>query len=186
MNLLESDAAVSQIVHADVLVLNKVDLADEETIASIQTKVQSLAPTARLLRTRNAAVPRNAIVNAVLLKPDSVEMERDDSSNHLTEDGFTSVSFQSDQPFSIRKFQAFVSGLASQNVFRAKGIVWFRESPARHLFQLTGSRFTIDPSEWRGDRKCQVVLIGQRLDRQALLGQLASCIAATSEGTSDS
>ena len=43
-------------------------------------------------------------------------------------EGFTSVSYETLEPFSLRKFQYFLDNQISQNVFRAKGILWFMES----------------------------------------------------------
>jgi G3E family GTPase len=105
-------------------------------------------------------------------------------SNHLEVDGFTSVSFQSDRPFSIRKFQHFLDNQLPENVFRAKGILWFDESPKRHIFHLSGKRFSLDDDEWKGTPKNQLVLIGQNLDHEALRSQVESCltVASTSRG----
>jgi G3E family GTPase len=99
-------------------------------------------------------------------------------------DGFTSVSFQSDRPFSIRKFQHFLDNQLPENVFRAKGILWFDESPKRHIFHLSGKRFSLDDDEWKGTPKNQLVLIGQNLDHEALRSQVESCltVASTSRG----
>jgi G3E family GTPase len=101
-------------------------------------------------------------------------------SDHLENDGFISISFQSDQPFSIRKFQYFLDNQLPTNIFRAKGIMWFDESPKRHIFHLCGKRFTIDDDEWRGEKKNQLVLIGQNLDQAALLEQLENCLCIPS------
>jgi len=101
-------------------------------------------------------------------------------SNHLENDGFISISFQSDKPFSIRKFQHFLDNQLPINVFRAKGIMWFDESPQRHIFHLCGKRFTIDDDQWKGDKKNQLVLIGQNLDSEILLQQLENCICLPS------
>ncbi|ARV62756.1 cobalamin biosynthesis protein CobW [Nostocales cyanobacterium HT-58-2] len=108
----------------------------------------------------------------------------DHHSDHLENDGFTSISFQSDKPFAIRKFQYFLDNQLPENIFRAKGIMWFDESPKRHIFHLCGKRFTLDDDEWKGEKKNQLVLIGQNLDREALLKQLENCIClpSTSRG----
>ncbi|MEB3179459.1 MAG: GTP-binding protein [Nostocaceae cyanobacterium] len=101
-------------------------------------------------------------------------------SDHLENDGFTSVSFQSSEPFSIRKFQYFLDNLLPETVFRAKGVMWFEESPKRHIFHLCGKRFTLDDDEWKGEKKNQVVLIGQNLDHDTLLAQLQECLTVHS------
>ncbi len=101
-------------------------------------------------------------------------------SDHLENDGFTSISFQSDKPFSLRKFQYFLDNQLPTNVFRAKGIMWFEESPKRHIFHLSGKRFSIDDDEWKGAPKNQIVLIGQGLDIEGLRSQLENCLCTPS------
>jgi G3E family GTPase len=102
-------------------------------------------------------------------------------SNHLENDGFTSLSFESDKPFAIRKFQYFLDNQLPLNVFRAKGILWFDESPMRHIFHLSGKRFTIEDEDWKGKpKKTQLVLIGQDLDHEKLRSQIENCICTPS------
>ena len=101
-------------------------------------------------------------------------------SHHLENDGFTSLSFQTDQPLSIRKFQYFLDNQLPSTVFRAKGILWFDESPKRHVFHLCGKRFSIEDEEWKAQPKTQLVLIGQNLDRDTLLNQLQKCVCVPS------
>lgn len=102
-------------------------------------------------------------------------------SDHLEQDGFTSISFKSDKPLAIRKFQNFLDNQLPSTVFRAKGILWFDESPKRHIFHLSGKRFSLDDSEW-GDRtpSNQLVLIGQNLDHDMLKQQLEDCVCKVS------
>lgn len=102
-------------------------------------------------------------------------------SNHLEIDGFTSLSFQSDRPFAIKKFQSFLDTQLPASVFRAKGILWFDESPKRHVFHLSGKRFSLDDEEWKGSPKNQLVLIGQNLDKDKLRSQLEDCVCLPSK-----
>ena len=101
-------------------------------------------------------------------------------SDHLAVDGFTSLSFASDRPFAIRKFQYFLDNQLPESIFRAKGILWFDESPKRHIFHLSGKRFSLDDDEWKGSPKNQLVLIGQNLDHEALRSQIENCLATPS------
>lgn len=98
------------------------------------------------------------------------------ASDHLAIDGFTSLSFASDRPFAIRKFQHFLDNQLPEAVFRAKGILWFDESPKRHIFHLSGKRFSLDDDDWKGAPKNQLVLIGQNLDHDTLREQLNHCL----------
>ena len=99
------------------------------------------------------------------------------SADHLAIEGFTSLSFRSDGPFGLRKFQNFLDNQLPDSVFRAKGILWFNESERRHVFHLAGKRFSIDDSDWKGERKNQLVLIGRDLDHDTLRKQLQACVA---------
>jgi G3E family GTPase len=96
---------------------------------------------------------------------------------HQAIEGFTSLSFQSDGPFSLRKFQNFLDNQMPPGVFRAKGILWFNESERRHIFHLAGKRFSIDDSDWPAAPKNQLVLIGKGLDHASLRRQLQACVA---------
>ena len=99
--------------------------------------------------------------------------------DHLAIEGFTSLSFSSEGPFALRKFQNFLDNQLPAGVFRAKGILWFNESAKRHVFHLAGKRFSIDDSEWSSasERKNQLVVIGKNLDHALLRKQLQACVA---------
>ncbi|NQV11524.1 MAG: GTP-binding protein [Cyanobacteria bacterium] len=98
-------------------------------------------------------------------------------SDHLAIEGFTSLSFAADGPFGLRKFQNFLDNQLPPGVFRAKGILWFKESERRHVFHLAGKRFSIDDNDWPGERKNQLVLIGKNLDHAKLRQQLRACVS---------
>ena len=102
--------------------------------------------------------------------------------DHLAIEGYTSLSFRSDGPFSLRKFQNFLDNQLPASVFRAKGILWFNESERRHVFHLAGKRFSIDDSDWPGERKNQLVIIGRDLDHGLLRKQLENCVVAKDAG----
>jgi G3E family GTPase len=98
-------------------------------------------------------------------------------SDHLAQDGFTSLSFQSDRPFSLKKFQDFLDNHLDEGVFRAKGLLWFSESPNCHIFHLCGKRFSIDDQEWKNLPSNKLVLIGQNLNSELIRKQLESCLS---------
>jgi len=101
--------------------------------------------------------------------------------SHLDVDGFTSISFDRNQPLAIRKFQHFLDNQLPASVFRAKGILWFDESPKRHVFHLSGKRFSLEDEEWAGrTKKNQLVLIGQNLDEEGIKAQIEQCFCVES------
>lgn len=87
---------------------------------------------------------------------------------------------------SIRKFQYFLDNQLPENIFRAKGIIWFDKSPKRHIFHLSGKRFSLEDEEWAGrTQKTQLVLIGQEMDHDKLKQQIESCFLLPSEDTDE-
>lgn len=203
LDLFNSQAASSQIVYGDIIVLNKTDLVDEADVDRLEVRIREMKEDARILRTTKSQVPLPLILSVGLFESEQYFDQVEDyhnhdhhdhihdehcnhehhdhehhhhHSDHLENDGFTSISFASEQPFSIRKFQYFLDNQLSENVFRAKGILWFEESPKRHIFHLSGKRFTIEDDEWKGTPKNQLVLIGQNLDHEKLKEQIAKCL----------
>lgn len=97
-------------------------------------------------------------------------------SQHLDNDGFVSVSFQINKPFDVEKFENFLIEEMPKDVFRAKGILWFDDSPLRHIFQLSGPRYQLDASEWKTSPKNEVVFIGRHLDTNKIHSLLNECL----------
>ncbi len=197
LDLFNSEAALSQIQYGDVIVLNKTDLVDEADVDALEIRVRDIKKEARILRTQKSQVSLPLILSVGLFESDkyfeqteSAEHQHDhehhehhdhhhdhhDHSHHLENDGFASISFKFDRPFNIRKFQYFLDNQLAENIFRAKGILWFDESPKRHVFHLSGKRFTLEDEEWRGEPKTQLVLIGQNLDEATLRQQIENCV----------
>ena len=64
-----------------------------------------------------------------------------------------------------------------ENVFRAKGILWFSDSELRHIFQLSGPRYQLDADQWStANRQNQLVFIGRNLDKNEINFKLKNCL----------
>jgi G3E family GTPase len=204
LDLFNSEAAYNQIAYGDIILLNKTDLVSLDRVDQLEARVREIKAGARVMRTTKAQAPLPLILSVGLFESDQyfqseVQEHQDhkdhehhdshdhhahhdhehnhDHSHHLENDGFTSLSFQSDRPLAIKKFQNFLDNLLPETVFRAKGILWFAESPSRHIFHLSGKRFSIDDEEWlERKEQNQLVLIGQNLDHETLRSQLQDCL----------
>jgi len=196
LDLFNSEAAYSQISYGDIILMNKTDLVAESDVEGLENRIRNMKEGARIIRTKNANVPLPLVLSVGLFESDHYfnseqnldhdhdhhhhhdhNHDHDHHSHHLENDGFVSLSFSSDRAFSIRKFQSFLDNNLPENVFRAKGILWFAESPNRHIFHLSGKRFSIEDDEWKGDPSNQLVLIGQNLDLDTLRKQLEDCLS---------
>ncbi len=210
-DILESEIGKSQIIYGDILLINKCDLVSNERTNYLKSKLSLIKKDARILTSTKGEVPLGMLLSVGLFESDKLNKESENmienhsncdhahgeyenehkntqhskghQHNHQENDieGFTSVSFTSDHPFSLRKFQNFLDNQLPAEVFRAKGILWFNESERRHIFHLAGKRFSIDDSDWNGERKNKIVLIGKNLNHQKLKLQLKSCVGGNEE-----
>ena len=189
-----SEVGRSQVIYGDILMLNKTDLVDEGRVKDVEQQLRDVKKDARILHSVKGDVPLPLLLSVGLFESDRVVNESHDhdhghshhdhghshdhgSADHLAIEGFTSLSFSSSDPFDLRAFQNFLDNYLPESVFRAKGILWFKESERRHVFHLAGKRFSIDDSDWTGTRKNQLVLIGRGLDHDTLRHQLQECVA---------
>ncbi len=198
-----TSVAYSQILYGDILLLNKSDLVNEKQLKKIEKFINKIKKEPRILRSTNSEVALHTIMSVGLFETDTFEFEKNkknielnshdhsshshyhsshshDHSSHSHDlinniEGFTSVSYETFEPFSLRKFQYFLDNQISQNVFRAKGILWFMESERKHIFHLSGKRFSLDDEKWTKEKSNKIVLIGKNLDHQTIKNQLSSC-----------
>ena len=201
---LASEVGRSQVIYGDILMLNKTDLVDENQLDAVEAQLREVKKDARILRSVKGEVPLPLLLSVGLFESDRVVNESSNhshdhghdhdhghthhhdhdhdhghgSSDHLAIEGFTSLSFSSTDPLDLRAFQNFLDNQLPETVFRAKGILWFKESERRHVFHLAGKRFSIDDSDWTGERKNQLVLIGRELDHDTLRTQLKACVSS--------
>jgi G3E family GTPase len=190
-----SEAALKQITYGDIILLNKTDLVTSEKITEVENFIHDVKNGARILHSKYGEVALPLILNVGLTPTDEYTANdaedthehehhhdhehdhHDHHSHHLENDGFVSISFQSDRPFDMHKFENFLTEELSQNVFRAKGILWFSDSELRHIFQLSGPRYNLHADEWQTQPKNQVVFIGRKLDNSQIYAQLNECLA---------
>ena len=194
-----SEVAYKQIAYGDILLLNKTDLTSREQLTALETYIASIKQNPRIIHTQYAQVPLPLILDVGFTQTDSLpEAEHGKHhhhhSHHLEADGFVSLSFESDRPFDVYKFQKFLNEGLPREVFRAKGIVWFAGSQlredatpefdsgacaVRHIFQLCGQRNDIKSEPWSTPPANQLVFIGRHLDTDKLRQQLNDCLATS-------
>lgn len=184
----ESEAALNQVSYADIILLNKTDLAGPQQVDALEAWVREQKWGARILRSQNSNIPLPLILDTNLFQPERYTAEaktmteathdHHHHSNHLVNDGFISVAFESDRPFDLDKFQDWLADDLAKNVFRAKGFLWFGTVAPRYIFQLSGKRYTLDTDQWPAAPKTQLVLIGRELNAPKLQHQLRGCLTS--------
>lgn len=177
--LLTSEALFQQITYGDIILVNKTDLVSPQALAAIDRQIADIKDHARTLRMQHGNVPLPLILDVNLGEAGSYQTasQEDVMVSHLKNDGYTSTSFRSKRPFDLKKFQEFLDYQLPSEVFRMKGILWFKESAAQHIFQLSGKRFQIDDRPWDGEPKNELVCIGRKINPLQIQQLLTNCLA---------
>jgi len=174
LDLFQADAAMAQIAHADLIVLNKVDLADPDEIASLERRMMLIKPRIRLIHASFGNVPPAALMGgrgeSDILSGAAVA----DGHTHLLDDGFTAHAMMLDQPLSAERFQTWLDSRVPPAIFRAKGIVSFGPSQGWFLFQFCGGRSNFEPFAGPVDQG-RLIFIGRDLDTQSLDRMIGEC-----------
>ncbi len=154
-----ADLIEEQIAAADIVIINKIDLASANLRAGLREWIGALVPQARILEASYAAVPLELIFDATRARG-AAELPGAPWPDHNAR--FRSWSYQSDRPFRTSALRRALLELPPQ-VFRAKGVLALT-TPAdrRAILQLVGRRITLTPGEpWSGTiPQTQLILIG--------------------------
>jgi len=186
--LTEHHEAEEQIAFADVILLNKIDLVDDDGLDRVKDRIKKINPFAKIINTTRCSAPLDEVVglNAFSLErilevePDFLDSDHD----HEHDDDVTSLSFVSDTPLDMEKFQEWFGDLLrtkGQDILRSKGILDFKGEEDRYVFQ--GVHMLMDASPmgpWpKGkDRSSRVVFIGRNLDNMNLKEGFENCKSA--------
>ncbi|WP_196772914.1 CobW family GTP-binding protein [Pseudodesulfovibrio alkaliphilus] len=175
--LANHEVARNQVQLADILILNKTDLAEEKALRALEARIRELNPTADLHRAVKGDIPATALygVNfrkrlprpAPLLAP---------MGHHAThgDDGIQNALIELDGPVDRELFMDGIAALPRE-VLRAKGVVRFLDSNGPEVFQyVPGFHSTIPAEDCRDG--CFLVIIGQ--NAPAIAEALRSKIAA--------
>lgn len=178
-----SEIAYRQIAYSDMILLNKTDLVTETTLEALEQYLHTIKPNPRIVRMSYGQVPLPLILDIKLHDSDFCTAPASDQQKTIPQtlnEGYMAVSFESDRPVSLRKFQQFLDYQLPQEVFRGKGILRIEDSPDRHLFQLSGKRISLDSDEWHTPPKTQLVWIGRNLNPLNLQQLLTNCLGTAS------
>ena len=159
---------------------------DEVGLENVKSRIRKINPYAKIIKTTKCAAPLDEILglNAFSLdrvlevEPDFLDSDHD----HEHDDDVTSISFVSEKPLNMDKFQSWFGDLLQthgQDILRSKGILNFANKDERYVFQ--GVHMLMDASPmgpWpKNDNKnSRVVFIGRNLDKMGLKEGFEGCI----------
>jgi G3E family GTPase len=143
-------SAKIQIVAADLLLLNKIDLV--ENLTTIKETLRENNKTAPIIETRHCNVDLNILMG---IEIGHHHIKKSNHHHHM-------------QSFSIgtkevkkEKFESFLNEI--KNVFRIKGYVTINNTS--YLVNYVGGRWTIEASQGQG----KLVFIGENMNKQSII-----------------
>ncbi|TBF26921.1 GTP-binding protein (plasmid) [Rhizobium leguminosarum] len=182
---LAQEEAVEQISFADVLLLNKIDLVEEDHLLQVERDLRRRNPLARIIQTKDCGVAFEDVVgvgafdlkNVLAIDPQILEEH-----NHEHDQTIGCVAFREREPLDPVALNSWLTRLVQDigaDLFRMKGVLSFAGEARRYV--LHGIHMTLEgrpgkvwqPSEVRSS---DIVFIGRNLDEEMLRAGFERCI----------
>jgi len=200
-----------QIECANLVVLNKIDLIKQEDAAKLEALVKKMNPKAKIIRSTYGKVDLKLLLNTGSFNMQEAEempgWYQELQGNHVPESeeyGISSLVFRAQKPFHPSRLNKLLKrGL--DGLLRSKGILWIAGlhssalvwHQAGEVLSLDGGdqwlHGSVDPTEWPpdtpeqyrtalyGDRRQELVFIGQNLDKEKLRKQVEEALVTEEE-----
>jgi G3E family GTPase len=194
------DLKLRQVGFADMLILNKVDLAGPEKVEKVRAWLDDHFNRLRIVETNYCEVPYEILLGVGRFDPARAGLNshtvehgcsdptcHDDRHKHDHSKVFSTWSYQTDQPLALEALRETIRKLPG-TVYRVKGVVYNTGAPQRRaVLQVVGRRVDISIQDEWGQRapRTQIVAIGAAgsIDTSLLERTFASCIATSAAGT---
>ena len=142
-----------QIEFANVIILNKTDLIDAETLGFLKAAVKKLNPDAVILQSEFGKVDLQKILNTKLFDFDKAQTsagwQKELQAGHHTpeteEYGISSLVFRDQRPFHPMRLWEYLNDRYPEGIIRAKGLFWLASRPDDALnFSQAGGSFRLE------------------------------------------
>jgi G3E family GTPase len=193
------DLKLRQVGFADILILNKVDLAGPKQVEKVRAWLDDHFNRLRTVETNHCEVPYEILLGVGRFDPARPDLNsrvvehsctdptcHDDTHGHHHEHDhskvFSTWSYETDQPLALEALREAMRKLPG-TVYRAKGVVYSTDVPQRRVvLQVVGRRVDISVQEEWGQRapRTRIVAIGAAgsLDASLMEKAFSSCISA--------
>lgn len=170
-----------QIGCADLVVLNKTDLAGPEQTEAVRRWIDYNLRRVRIVEASYGDVPNEVLLGVGRFDPARLELEENRHEDHG--EAFDTWSYVTDQPLSLAALELMIRRELPGTIFRCKGVVHSSEEPTRRsVLQAVGRRSEVVVADPWGDRSrhTRIVAIGRagEVDGAELQARFDGCIAA--------
>jgi G3E family GTPase len=122
---------IDQVEFANIIILNKTDLATPEKVTELENVLRKLNPDAKLIRTTQGRIDLSQIINTGLFDMEAAQRspgwlkELEGEHTPETEEyGISSFVFKARRPFHPQRLMAFFDSDHIADVLRSKGFFW--------------------------------------------------------------
>jgi G3E family GTPase len=170
------DTVQAQLAHADIILLNKIDLVSRQQLSGISRWLAETAPRARVVPARNAEIPLDIVLGQAPRRPSDNGLASP-SGHHHTAD-YKTLSLEIDAPCDPERLANSLAS-ADAGLLRAKGFVRQLDGTFATL-HVVGQRAVVEPAPaWIGG-PARLVCIGlaDRIDASAIQAAIEACATA--------
>lgn len=186
----DSPEAAEQVAFADVIVLNKIDLVDDNERQALEQRIRSINPYARIVAANHCDLALDRVLGLgafdleriVSLEPEFLTEDH----AHQHDERVTSVSLTANRPLFPERFDTWIAEVLRTegvNILRCKGILDLLGQDRRYVFQSVHMLAQGIPTQpWGSDevRHSRLVFIGRDIDSAKLQAGFDACLTGAS------
>ena len=181
---------LQQIGFADLVIMNKVDLAGVEASAEVKRWIDGHFNRVRIVPAVNCEVPLEILLSVgrfdVSKIMEKTAHDHDHAEGHTHRSFFNTWSYTGERPFTRKALERMIKRELPANIYRCKGFIHLADDPGhRHVLQVVGRRVELKRGDpWRAERpQNRLVAIAHKstLDPDHLRALFDSCITAEGE-----
>jgi len=177
-----------QIGVADIVLINKIDLAQETQIAHLESWIRGINPTAQIVRCSSGDVPIEKLLGiggfgADVQIQDEHSSASSEQADHIHDRDITSVSIRESSPLDRGKFLRWLHEFVAMeggDLLRYKGVILFSGAKERAILQGVHMINEISSGgSWPDGihQETMLVFIGRRLMEDVIREGIMGCIA---------
>jgi G3E family GTPase len=179
---------VNQLEFTNIVLVNKIDLADHDDVDNLDAFIRQLNPDTRIFHTIRGQVDPSNLINTGLYdyeqgaEAQNWELEWNSPSSEVDEFGFSNFAFRSEALLYWEKFDKFLTSPDYNQVIRSKGIAFFADHSPVIVSQAGGiceleelEPALIDNRTDEEEVATELVFIGQGLPKAKILAALEAC-----------
>ena len=179
--------AQEQLAFADVVLINKIDLVDQEGLARVERRIRKINPYVTIHRTERCGLDLGKVLGRDAFNLDRIlEAEPaflSQAHDHEHDEEIASLCLVADQPMKPNKFVSWIQDVTRRfgtDILRMKGIVSIEDDDRQFVVQSVhmliegGSQ---RPWKEKESRQTRLVFIGRDLPKDPLRQSFEACCA---------